>query len=104
MALLGKWLWRFPLESESLWHSIIVSKYGKHPNGWDVNVDFNATLRSPWKSIARMWEVFMGNIKVVVGKGDGFIFWEDHWVGPCSLKDRFPRLYRLSPSQNMVIS
>lgn len=27
-AILSKWLWRFPLESESLWHSIIKSKYG----------------------------------------------------------------------------
>lgn len=32
-ALLGKWLWRFPLEQESFWCSIIRSKYGKHENG-----------------------------------------------------------------------
>ena len=24
-ALLDKWLWRFPLEQDSLWHSIITS-------------------------------------------------------------------------------
>ncbi|KAF5946950.1 hypothetical protein HYC85_017178 [Camellia sinensis] len=27
LALLGEWLWRFPLESDSLWHSIIKSKF-----------------------------------------------------------------------------
>lgn len=27
-AFLGKWLWRFPLESESLWHAMIKSKHG----------------------------------------------------------------------------
>ena len=36
-ALLGKWLWRFPLEQNSLWCSIIKSKYGVHENGWDAS-------------------------------------------------------------------
>ena len=27
-ALLGKWLWRFPRESTSLWHQVILSIYG----------------------------------------------------------------------------
>lgn len=27
-ALLGKWLRRFPLERESLWHAVIRSKHG----------------------------------------------------------------------------
>ncbi|KAM7488895.1 hypothetical protein LguiB_026379 [Lonicera macranthoides] len=104
MALLGKWLWRFPLESKSLWHSIILSKFGNHSNGWDVNTLFNATLRSPWKSIARIWEKYMENIKLVLGRGDRIRFWEDVWVKSSSLRDRFPRLYHLSLSQNAVIS
>ena len=29
LTLLGKWLWRFPLEQDSLWHSIIASKYAR---------------------------------------------------------------------------
>ncbi|RVW12452.1 LINE-1 retrotransposable element ORF2 protein [Vitis vinifera] len=36
-ALLGKWLWRFPRESTSLWHQVILSIYGTHSNGWDAN-------------------------------------------------------------------
>lgn len=38
IALLGKWLWRFPRESESLWHSIIKSKYGVHDDGRSIHV------------------------------------------------------------------
>ncbi|RVW37832.1 hypothetical protein CK203_087876 [Vitis vinifera] len=34
-ALLGKWLWRFPRERSGLWHKVIASIYGTHPNGWD---------------------------------------------------------------------
>ena len=28
-ALLGKWLWRFPLERESFWRKVIVAKFGE---------------------------------------------------------------------------
>ncbi|RVW41560.1 putative ribonuclease H protein [Vitis vinifera] len=37
IALLGKWLWRFPRERSGLWHKVIASIYGTHPNGWDAN-------------------------------------------------------------------
>lgn len=31
-ALLAKWLWRFPREEGSMWHSVIAAKYGLHDN------------------------------------------------------------------------
>ena len=37
-AILGKWLWRFPKQSYGLWHRVIRSIYGTHPNGWDVDM------------------------------------------------------------------
>lgn len=33
-ALLIKWIWQFPPESNSMWYRIIVSKYGHHPFEW----------------------------------------------------------------------
>ena len=76
-ALLGKWLWRFLLEKDSLWHAIIVSKYGSHPNGWDANNDINSFLCASWKSIAKVWSEFVQNTKLVVGNGGSIRFWED---------------------------
>ena len=35
-ALIGKWLWRYPKESDSLWHWVILSIYRR--NGWDANI------------------------------------------------------------------
>jgi hypothetical protein len=35
-ALLGKWLWKFPLEPEALWHGVLRSIYGVDANGWDA--------------------------------------------------------------------
>ncbi|KAM7474964.1 hypothetical protein LguiB_022207 [Lonicera macranthoides] len=103
MALLGKWLWRFPLERDSLWHSVIQSKYGAHSNGWDAGFGIRGTSRAPWKSISRVWIDFMQNIKLVVGVGNNIRFWEDIWVGSRPLKDLFPRIFRLSCNQNMLI-
>ncbi|RVX22529.1 hypothetical protein CK203_012733 [Vitis vinifera] len=37
IALLGKWPWRFLRERSGLWHKVIASIYGTHPNGWDAN-------------------------------------------------------------------
>lgn len=37
LALLGKWLWRYPREGSTLWHEVILSIYGSHSNGWDAN-------------------------------------------------------------------
>ncbi|RVW15386.1 putative ribonuclease H protein [Vitis vinifera] len=49
IALLGKWLWRFPRERNSLWHKVIASIYGIHPNGWDANMVDRWSHRCPWK-------------------------------------------------------
>ena len=32
-AVLGKWLWRFPLENESFWRKPIVGKFGEVEGG-----------------------------------------------------------------------
>jgi hypothetical protein len=33
LALVGKWLWRFPREPNSLWHRVVRSIHGIHSNG-----------------------------------------------------------------------
>lgn len=47
MALLGKWLWRFPMEQNSLWAKDIISKYGLQANGWDSNLVTRGSFRNP---------------------------------------------------------
>ena len=57
-SLLMIWLWRFPKEDQSLWHKVIKSKFGLHPNLWDTKVDYKGTLRSPWKAISSLYAEF----------------------------------------------
>ncbi|RVW53008.1 putative ribonuclease H protein [Vitis vinifera] len=56
IALLGKWLWRFPRERSGLWHKVIASIYGTHPNGWDANMVVKWSHRCPWKAIAQVFQ------------------------------------------------
>ena len=44
---LFKWLWRFPLEQESIWTKVITSKFGVHSNWWDARVACRSTYWSP---------------------------------------------------------
>ena len=102
-ALLGKWLWRFPLEQESFWCSIIRSKYGLNDNGWDSNLVSRGTFRNPWKAISNGLDSFKGLIRLRVGKGNKTRFWEDAWVGTSPLCFLFPGLYRIACDQNCLI-
>ena len=59
VALLGKWLWRFPLEQQSLWAKISKRKYGIQLNGWDSDVVFRGSFRNPWKFVSRVCKLFL---------------------------------------------
>ncbi|KAK9927793.1 hypothetical protein M0R45_024959 [Rubus argutus] len=102
-ALLGKWLWRFPLETDSLWHIVIRSKYGLKENGWDANCVVRGSSRNPWRDISSGIDTFLGRCLLAVGKGDKVRFWEDTWLGHNSLMSLFPRLFHLSRFRNSTI-
>ena len=69
-ALLGKWFWRFLKESCGLWHQVIASIYGTHPNGWDDNIMVRWSHRCPWKIIAQGFQEFAPHICYVMGNGE----------------------------------
>ncbi|RVW15726.1 putative ribonuclease H protein [Vitis vinifera] len=103
-ALLGKWLWRFPRESTSLWHQVILSLYGTHSNGWDANTIVRWSHRCPWKAIAQGFQDFSKYTRFIVGDGERIRFWEDLWWGDQILKDQYPRLFRVVMDKNIPIS
>ncbi|KAL6340733.1 hypothetical protein AAG906_021271 [Vitis piasezkii] len=43
----------YPRKSSALWHQVILSIYGTHPNGWDANTIVRWSHRCPWKAIAQ---------------------------------------------------
>ncbi|KAM2348663.1 hypothetical protein ACFX1X_012268 [Malus domestica] len=103
-ALLAKWLWRLPRESQSLWHKVIRSKYGLQANGWDALPQRRVSSRSPWKDISSGSHQFLSCCTFEVGNGERVRFWEDGWLTGGPLKEQFPRLFLLSRKHNQNIS
>jgi exonuclease III len=76
-ALLGKWLWRFAMESEALWRKVVEIKYGSLAGGWCTKQVEGSFGVGVWKHIRRGWESFSKFIKFEVGDGSRIRFWHD---------------------------
>ena len=95
-ALLGKWLWRYSTEPNSLWRQVIDSKYGGQGNFWvsnRVNTPHGVSL---WRHIRAGWDVFSQHISYTVGDGSRLRFWHDMWCGDLPLRSQFPSLFQLA--------
>ena len=68
-ALLGKWLWRYVSETDSLWHRVVDCKYGSQRRGWCSNQTRGPYRVSLWKYIRAGWDCFMNHITFKVGDG-----------------------------------
>ncbi|RVX20582.1 putative ribonuclease H protein [Vitis vinifera] len=95
-ALLGKWLWRFANENESLWKQIISRKYDLQEGGWCSKGVRNRYGVGVWKAIRNGWENFRTHSRFIVGDGTRMKFWKDLWCENQSLEDVFPILFNLT--------
>jgi hypothetical protein len=57
-VLLGKWLWRYGLERDALWRSVVDVKYGSLWGGWSSDSIKGSYGVSVWKFIRRGWDTF----------------------------------------------
>lgn len=104
IALLGKWLWRFPLEHDVLEVAVIRSKFGHASNNQDVGQISNSSHRSPWKGISQVLHKSLPYTKLSLGCVNLIRFWLDPWADPITFGFRFPRLYSTSSLKGGVIS
>jgi hypothetical protein len=71
-ALLGKWLWCFIVEHDSLWKQVIVTKYGYEIGTLGIaNGPYGMSL---WKHIRQRWDRFSPHLKFVLGCGSRIRF------------------------------
>uniref|UniRef100_A0A803P465 Reverse transcriptase domain-containing protein n=1 Tax=Cannabis sativa TaxID=3483 RepID=A0A803P465_CANSA len=102
-SLLMKWLWRFPLEQNSLWHRVVVSRYGRADNLWDSKKGSRLSPKGPWRDISDLYDEFLGLVHFKLGRGDRIRFWEDVWIDDYPLVSAFPDLAVISEGRNTPI-
>ncbi|KAE8656892.1 Protein MOR1 [Hibiscus syriacus] len=102
-VLLGKWVWKFANEKDSLWKNMICSIHNASTMSLDLNKVISPSDSWIWKGITRNYlaEDAIGNglrshSKIQVGNGKSIVFWHDVWLNEESLKGQFPRIYALS--------
>uniref|UniRef100_A0A2N9HIV0 Photolyase/cryptochrome alpha/beta domain-containing protein n=1 Tax=Fagus sylvatica TaxID=28930 RepID=A0A2N9HIV0_FAGSY len=104
-ALLGKWLWKFELERDALWHRVIVKKYGSEGGGGLlsglVGGPYGVSL---WKYIRKGWETFSQFLEFKVGDGSRIHSWSDVWCGLVPLKASFPELFRITRDKEAYVA
>ncbi|RVW27875.1 K(+) efflux antiporter 2, chloroplastic [Vitis vinifera] len=72
-ALLGKWNWRFAIESEALWKQAISHKYGVEEGGWCTRAVSGRHGVGLWKAIRKEWLGMYSSLAYRVdGVGDGW--------------------------------
>ena len=80
-TLLGKWLWRFAMELNAFWRTVIANKYGIDKGGWCSGVSNESYGVPLWKFIRGSWGRFSQSTRFVVGRGLRICFWDDLWCG-----------------------
>lgn len=85
---MAKWLWRFGIELNSLWCSVVMARCGVYLK-WksrDVKRRHGCGI---WKSIMidklDFWKFF----RFSIGSRVDISFWEDCWIGEVTLKECF---------------
>ncbi|RVW42450.1 Transposon TX1 uncharacterized 149 kDa protein [Vitis vinifera] len=103
-ALLGKWLWRFANENDSLWKQIISSKYDLQDGGWCSKGGRDRYGVGVWKAIRNGWEDFRSHSRFLIGDGTRVKFWKDLWCENQSLEEAFPILFNLSVNKEGLVA
>lgn len=102
-VLLGKWVWRFLTNKNSLWAKVVKSRFGEIVwSRMGERLEGRRTRRRGWwKSVVEVVEGregkwFWDYLEVRLGNGEASSFWDGWWSGDQALKEVFPRLYQLS--------
>ncbi|XP_071739224.1 uncharacterized protein [Rutidosis leptorrhynchoides] len=109
LALIGKWWWRFKIETTSLWVRVIRSIYGD--SGGLISGGNFLSKNSCWTNIIKaggsiesVGIPFLNSFRRNIGSGKDTSFWLDPWLGDTTLKSRFGRLFKLDSDQNALVS
>uniref|UniRef100_A0A2N9HJW1 Reverse transcriptase domain-containing protein n=1 Tax=Fagus sylvatica TaxID=28930 RepID=A0A2N9HJW1_FAGSY len=74
-ALLGKWLWRYGMDREAMWRSVVEAKYGSLWGGWCSKSGKGPHGVSVWKFIRQD-----ASVADLMSFPNGLLYWDFHFV------------------------
>ncbi|KAH1129756.1 hypothetical protein J1N35_001134 [Gossypium stocksii] len=98
------------MEKNALWRRVIKSKYGSSRQEWRLNTSRPKEMSVTWWGIVEnskrtkvtKW-TGLNSYRWVIGNGKSVLFREDLWCGDKTLKEEFPRLFRLALKKNCFV-
>ncbi|KAF8390326.1 hypothetical protein HHK36_024851 [Tetracentron sinense] len=102
-ALLGKWVWRFGEERESLWNQVVVARHGL-ASRWISRAVRGSHGVGLWKGIMGVAESLDPFIRFQLGNGAAIQFWLDVWCGQSRLKDDFVSIFSLALNKGASVA
>lgn len=82
------------MEQGSLWHSIILSRYGYDENGWVCNRTLPRSRSLCWHHNNQVSLLFYPQSRFLLGNGLNIHFWKDLWWGESTLELAYLGIFR----------
>jgi hypothetical protein len=102
LSLLSSWIFRYGLQSDSIWVKIIDHKY--KTNKPNILCSDNTVVSPFWKGVMWSLQAAKMGMKWLVGNGRKIRFWEHIWFGNSSLATQFWPLYIINEQHGKTIS
>lgn len=100
ISLLCKWIYRLESGENSLCMNLLRRKYLKG-RGFCQNKKVGGSQF--WQGLHDVKEWYERGKAHIVGCGQQTRFWKDVWLGECSLKIQFPRLFKICHDQEISV-
>ncbi|XP_026438254.1 uncharacterized protein LOC113336795 [Papaver somniferum] len=102
-ALLTKWLWRYGEEKMSLWRKIIFEKFGGIEEVWLPKDSKRTYGWGLWRGILNQSAFLKNGSKISIGRGNKTNFWDDVWCHEKTLRELFPKLWKISRKKEATV-
>jgi hypothetical protein len=101
LCLLSSWIKRYHLDDNKIWKLIVDYRYDLPPNIFRANPKHCSPF---WKGIMWAAAAAKAGYKWHVGNGRRVLFWEDIWLGNCSLTVLFGIYMLLLMNKTVLLS
>ena len=100
-CLLSKWVVKLCNE-DGMWQELLHNKY--LTNRTLSGCEKKSTDSHFWKGLMNVKDIMLSYGTFKIGDGTQTRFWEDKWLGPITLKEKFPALFNIVRRKHDIVA